>query len=79
MSRLTKMKTLLGSLLGDKRSHPEKLLIDHLRRVTEFAQAMAQNHSIVIDEDLLAAVTLTHDLGKVHGNFKNSLMVLVPV
>lgn len=73
MSRLTKMNALLGSLLGEKRSHPEKLLIVHLRNVAEFAQALAANQNLELDKSLLTAIALTHDIGKVHGKFQKLL------
>ena len=73
MSRLTKMNALLGSLLGEKRSHPEKLLIDHLRNVAEFAQALAANQNLELDKSLLTAIALTHDIGKVHEKFQKLL------
>ena len=73
MSLLTKMNALLGSLLGEKRSHPEKLLIDHLRNVAEFAQALAANQNLELDKSLLTAIALTHDIGKVHGKFQKLL------
>lgn len=73
MSRLTKMNALLGSLLGEKRSHPEKLLIDHLRNVADFAQALAVNQDLELDKNILTAIALTHDLGKFHGKFQKLL------
>ena len=73
MSLLTKMNALLGSLLGEKRSHPEKLLIDHLRNVAEFAQALAANQNLELDKSLLTAIALTHDIGKVHEKFQKLL------
>mgnify|MGYP000895704532 CR=1 FL=1 len=73
MSRLTKMNTLLGSLLGNKKSHPEKLLIDHLRNVSEFALTLADYQKLDLDTNLLSAITLTHDIGKVHSKFQKLL------
>jgi CRISPR-associated endonuclease/helicase Cas3 len=67
------MNALLGSLLGEKRSHPEKLLIDHLRNVAEFAQALAANQNLELDKSLLTAIALTHDIGKVHEKFQKLL------
>lgn len=73
MSRLTKMTALLGSQLGDKRSHPDKLLIDHLRNVAGFAKKLADNQGVAVNGDLLSAIALTHDLGKVHPRFQKLL------
>src|SRR5690606_12365014 len=73
MSLLTKMNALLGSLLGEKRSHPIKLLIEHLRKVAEFAQALAANQNLELDKSILTAIALTHDIGKVHEKFQKLL------
>jgi len=73
MSRLTEMNALLGSLLGKKRSHPNKLLFTHLQNVADFACKIAVNQSITIDEDLLMAIALTHDIGKIHPKFQKLL------
>jgi CRISPR-associated endonuclease/helicase Cas3 len=73
MLRLTEMNTLLGSLLGEKRSHPKKLLFTHLQNVTKLAVKLVANQGIDIDEHLLSAIMLTHDIGKVHPKFQKHL------
>jgi CRISPR-associated endonuclease/helicase Cas3 len=73
MSRLTEMNTLLGSLLGEKKSHPNKLLFTHLQNAADFAGKLAANQGIDIDENLLLAIVWTHDLGKVHPKFQKLL------
>lgn len=73
MSRLTEMSTLLGSQLGENRSHPNKLLFDHLQNVAEFAIKLVVNQDLHIDKSLLSAIALTHDLGKVHPKFQKLL------
>jgi len=67
------MDALLGSLVGSKKSHPKKLLIDHLRNVTEFAKKLAANQGLQVDNNLLSAITLTHDIGKAHPKFQKML------
>lgn len=73
MSRLVEMNTLLGSLLGEKKSHPSKLLFTHLQNVAEFAAKLVENQGLDIDKDMLSAIALTHDLGKVHPKFQKLL------
>jgi len=73
MSRVSEVNTLLGTLLGDKKSHPEKLLIDHLRNVSSFAKRLSGKQGLNTDEELLDAITLTHDMGKVHPKFQKLL------
>lgn len=73
MSPNTEMNVLLGSLLGSKKSHPEKLLSDHLRNVAEFANSLAKEQELQIDHQLLSAIALTHDIGKVHPKFQKML------
>ncbi|MHB1127785.1 MAG: CRISPR-associated helicase Cas3' [Bacillota bacterium] len=73
MSHVTEMNTLLGSLLGNKCSHPGKLLIAHLRNVASFAKILAHQQGLEIDLDILTAITLTHDIGKVHPKFQKLL------
>jgi len=67
------MNTLLGSLLGEKKSHPNKLLFTHLQNAADFAGKLAANQGIDIDENLLLAIVWTHDLGKVHPKFQKLL------
>lgn len=73
MSRPTEMNSLLGSLLGEKKSHPGKLLFTHLQNVADFACRLAENQRINIDKNILNAIALTHDLGKVHPKFQKYL------
>lgn len=73
MSRISEMNVLLGSLLGNKCSHPGKLLIDHLKNVAVFAKTVADKHGLDVDEELLTAIALTHDIGKAHPKFQNYL------
>lgn len=74
MSHVTKMNALLGSLLGNKCSHPGKPLIDHLRNVAAFAKKLADKQGLEIEEELLTAIALTHDVGKVHPKFQKYLL-----
>lgn len=67
------MIALLGSQLGNARSHPDKLLIDHLRTVFDFAKRLTTKQGLEVDENLLAAIALTHDVGKVHRKFQRLL------
>lgn len=73
MSRIAEANALLGSLLGEKFSHPDKLLREHLRKSAEFAVELAAQHGLAVDHDALAAIMLTHDIGKVHRQFQNHL------
>lgn len=73
MSRIVEMNVLLGSLLGNKCSHPGKQLIDHLRNVAAFAKELADKQGLEIDHDVLKAIALTHDIGKVHHKFQKLL------
>lgn len=73
MSQFSETNALLGSLLGDKCSHPGKLLIDHLRNVATFAKKLADKQGLEIDEKLLIAIALTHDIGKAHPKFQKYL------
>lgn len=73
MSRIVDMTALLGSLLGNKCSHPGKPLIDHMRNVAAFAEKLADKHGLEIERELLASVALTHDIGKVHPKFQKYL------
>ena len=73
MLQLTEMSILLGSLLGSKRSHPNKFLSDHLMNVAEYAKKLAKNQNLKIDENLLLAISSTHDVGKVHPLFQKHL------
>ncbi len=73
MSRVAEMNTLLGSLLGNSRSHLGKPLLEHLRNAAEFARKLAEKHGLKIDQDILAAIMLTHDIGKVHPHFQKHL------
>ena len=66
MLQPTDMIALLGSQLGDQRSHPDKLLHEHLQNVATLAKELASSHGLVVDEQLLTAIALTHDIGKVH-------------
>jgi len=67
------MSTLLGFQLGNRKSHSNKLLIEHLQNVAEFASKLATNQGLYIDKNLLSAIALTHDLGKVHPRFQKLL------
>ena len=73
MSHSTEMNALLGSLLGEKRSHPNKLLVTHLQNVADFACRLAFYQGININDNLLTTIALTHDLGKVHPKFQKLL------
>ena len=57
------------------RSHPDKLLVDHLRKVGQLSRRTVKNKSLNIDEkDLLTDVAyligVTHDLGKATSFFQ---------
>jgi len=67
------MSALLGSLLGDKKSHPEKFLSDHLQNVAELANRLTLKQGLQVDHQLLEAIALTHDIGKVHPKFQRML------
>lgn len=73
MLQSTDMIALLGSQLGDRRSHPGKLLLDHLQNVAALAKELASSHGLAVDEELLTAIALTHDIGKVHRKFQKLL------
>lgn len=73
MLQPTDMIALLGSQLGDQRSHPDKLLHEHLQNVATLAKELASSHGLVVDEQLLTAIALTHDIGKVHPKFQRLL------
>jgi len=60
------------------RSHPDKLLVDHLRNVGRFSQKLMNSTSINLDDsDLLGDVAyligITHDLGKATDYFQKYL------
>ncbi|HHX50625.1 MAG TPA: CRISPR-associated helicase Cas3' [Clostridia bacterium] len=73
MSQVAEMNALLGSLLGDKNSHPGRLLVNHLRNVSDFATKLARIHFLEVDAVVLAAISLTHDIGKAHPQFQKYL------
>ena len=79
MLQPTDMIALLGSQLGDQRSHPDKLLHEHLQNVATLAKELASSHGLVVDEQLLTAIALTHDIGKVHPKFQRLLDGVGPV
>lgn len=70
----SEMITLLGSLLGDALSHPDKKLIEHLTGVAKKAFYLSKWHRCLVDEDKLSCICLTHDLGKFDERFQKYLL-----
>jgi len=61
------------SFLDGKRSHPEKLLKDHLEGVGRKAEEIATYHGYAELMDPLKNVCITHDLAKAHEKFQKHL------
>ncbi len=57
---------------SDFRSHPNKLLEEHLINVFNFTKFLAQKHNIEINEKVLKFLAL-HDIGKIHPSFQEKL------
>ncbi|BBB93532.1 CRISPR-associated helicase Cas3' [Methylomusa anaerophila] len=73
MSRVTEIAALLGSLLGEKRSHPGKKLIEHVLGVARLMEALSAEQGLNCDPEQIKAVALTHDIGKAHPEFQDYL------
>ncbi len=62
--------------LGDAKSHPDKLLRDHLEGVCRKALKLAEHGNIeerLAPREMLSLGALTHDLGKIHSKFQHRM------
>ena len=64
-----------GSLSGDIRSHPDRLLRDHLDGTYLLMSDISAYHGLedIVPDDVLEAAGITHDLGKCHKLFQEHL------
>lgn len=60
-----------GSLRG--KSHPDKMLIDHLRGVERTIGEIARWHEFDLDPNEVALIALSHDIAKEHPQFQKHL------
>lgn len=66
-------KIISSGFLNGKKSHPKKLLKDHLKGVSDKSKEIASFHGFSELSDQLQIISLTHDIAKFHEKFQRYL------
>lgn len=74
MSRGVGMMWSPGSLPGEPKSHPDRLLEDHLKGTSKLAGNLEEIHDLGVDRELLRIVCETHDLEKANPAWQDYLL-----
>ncbi len=65
-----KWAAFLKALNTGLKSHPSKLLTDHLSGAWKLSDSLRQTYDLPVDSDLLLLTALTHDVGKADPRFQ---------